>query len=542
MSLLPIVFLLCIGLTFGLPAEYELLKKFREEEDVGTGLFLIDNYPEAVFIDELRVELAEVLTRWGDLYLARKVLSKVNLDNLRESYGDKVVPLWTDLGLDPKAVVLRFPEKVPELVEKVSLSEKEKEVVFGRLLRMRMYDLILSSKKAPCYYRGLALYRKKNYEKAISFLKRCPDRRGLKTVLLAYLRMGKLKKAETFVKRSRDPDLAFLMAKGFIASGKLKKARRFIQRSGFNFRRFFYEGLITFAEGKYRQSYELFSRSLKYTEAPAELSRAHFWIFKSLLKMGVYDLAEYHLKKASEGKGFYSVVAKVYLYKGVDLPPEYVVAHNPSSLLYERLLSIKEGGFDHYFRLEVLKNVELLSAEDLILLRKIDPYIAIKAGLRKYGEDSEFVYFLLYPFPHREAVIRASKDFGIDPALIYAVMKQESLFNERAVSRSFAMGLMQLLERTARWKARRIGYELRDIFSPEDNIYLGTAYLRYLMDLWNGDLVKVLASYNAGQGAVSRWRDYEDSYLFMEMIPYDETRNYVKKVLRNYYIYRQLIK
>ncbi|MDQ7081915.1 MAG: transglycosylase SLT domain-containing protein, partial [Aquificota bacterium] len=60
-----------------------------------------------------------------------------------------------------------------------------------------------------------------------------------------------------------------------------------------------------------------------------------------------------------------------------------------------------------------------------------------------------------------------------------------------------AMGLMQLLEKTARWKARRIGYRIKDIYSPEDNIYLGTAYLKYLLDLWNGDLVKTLASYNA---------------------------------------------
>lgn len=536
------LFALCTVL-FSLPAEYRLLEKFREKKDVGTGFFLIDNYKDAVFIDEVRVELSKILAQRGDFYLAGKTLSKVDLSKVRDHYAEDLVTLWTDLGLDPKPLLLRFPHLVPHLIEKASLTRDELNRVFDSLIKNKMYSFVIYHPKAPCYYIGVSHYRMGNYKKALKTLLNCGDSRSRKYVMLTYIRMGKIKEAEKYVKRTGDPDLSFLLGKGFLAKGDLKKARRFIQRSGFNFRRFFYEGLITFASGKYRQSYESFSRALKYAgEDPYRVSRAQFWIFKSLVKMGAYDLAEYHLREASRGKGFYSVVARVYLNEGIDLPPEYVVAHNPSSVLYGRLISIKEAGYDHYFRLEVLKNIDLLSPEDLVLLRRVDPYIAIKAGLRKYGKDSQFFYFLLYPFPYKDIVERVSKEFGIDPALIYAVMKQESLFNERAVSRSNAMGLMQLLEKTARWKARRIAYELKDIFSPQDNIYLGTAYLRYLLDLWNGDLVKALASYNAGQGAVSRWKDYGDSYLYIELIPYNETRNYVRKVLRYYYIYKQLIK
>ncbi len=542
MILIALLFLINLGHSAGLPAEYELLKKFRETKDIGTGLFLLDNYSDAVFIDELRIELAEVLIQSGERALARKVLSKTDLGKIRYEYAQKAVDMWLDLSLDPYPLLINFPEKVPHLLKRYRLNKEDRERVLSRLIRHRHLDAVLSYREAGCYYRGLALYRKKKYTRAIKVFNKCPDKRAGTYGVLSYLRLGNVTGAVRFVRKRKDEDLYFLLGKGFLSAGKLKKARRFIQRSGFNLRRFFYEGLITYAQGRYRQSYELFSRSLKYAKTDREKAKVHFWIFKSLMKIGAYDLALDHLKKARTDNSFYSVVARFYLRDEIELPPNYVVAHNPSSELYERLKSIKLAGFDHYFRLEVLKNLERLSREDLILLRNLDPYIAIKAGIRLYGSDSDIVYFLLYATPFEEVVEEASRKFGIEKALIYAVMKQESLFNDRAVSRSMAKGVMQLLDRTARWKARRIGYEISNIFDPRDNIMLGTAYLRFLLDLWNGDLVKALASYNAGQGAVSRWRDYSDSYLYIELIPYNETRNYVKKVLRNYYIYRLLLR
>ncbi len=94
---------------------------------------------------------------------------------------------------------------------------------------------------------------------------------------------------------------------------------------------------------------------------------------------------------------------------------------------------------------------------------------------------------------------------------------------------------------TARWISERIGYKYSDVFEPRTNILLGTAYLSFLMDFWDGGLVRVVASYNAGQGAVSRWHEYDDEYLFIETIPYNETRKYVRKVLWFYYVYREIL-
>ncbi len=122
----------------------------------------------------------------------------------------------------------------------------------------------------------------------------------------------------------------------------------------------------------------------------------------------------------------------------------------------------------------------------------------------------------------------ASVLYGIDTSLIKAVIKTESNFNPKAVSKKGACGLMQLIPSTA----KRFG--VYDIFDPRSNIYGGTKYLNYLMNFFKGDLTLVLAAYNAGENAVVKYNN--------QIPPYKETKNYVKKVLKflDYYNDRPL--
>lgn len=123
-----------------------------------------------------------------------------------------------------------------------------------------------------------------------------------------------------------------------------------------------------------------------------------------------------------------------------------------------------------------------------------------------------------------ESYIRnASNENRIDPELVKAVIKQESNFNRRGVSRKGARGLMQLMPATA----RKLG--VQDSFDPWENIRGGTRYLRMMLDTFDGDLVKALAAYNAGPGAVKKYD---------AVPPYRETQGYVKNVLRYYRSYR----
>lgn len=116
-------------------------------------------------------------------------------------------------------------------------------------------------------------------------------------------------------------------------------------------------------------------------------------------------------------------------------------------------------------------------------------------------------------------ISRYSRQHQLHPALIRAVIKAESGFDPMAVSRAGAIGLMQLMPQTA------VRLEVRDLYDPEDNIGGGTKYLRQLLDRFRGNLPLALAAYNAGEHAVDRYRG---------LPPIDETRQYVRKVIRYY--------
>jgi len=116
-----------------------------------------------------------------------------------------------------------------------------------------------------------------------------------------------------------------------------------------------------------------------------------------------------------------------------------------------------------------------------------------------------------------DLIAKASSKYRIDSSLVKAVIKAESNFNHRAVSPVGAQGLMQLMPATA------ASLQVRDAFHPETNIDGGVRYLRYLMNLFNGNLPLVLAAYNAGENAVIRNNN--------RIPPYPETQLYVKRVL-----------
>lgn len=142
-----------------------------------------------------------------------------------------------------------------------------------------------------------------------------------------------------------------------------------------------------------------------------------------------------------------------------------------------------------------------------------------------------------YRRPYREIVING----GIDPSLVYAVMKAESGFREDAVSKAGAIGLMQLLPSTAEFICCKHQLE----FFPEKlkegayNVKLGCLYLAYLTERFT-DILTVIAAYNAGEGVVSKWLE-DDSVspdgIRLDVIPYPETAQYVKKVEKFWKIY-----
>jgi soluble lytic murein transglycosylase-like protein len=161
---------------------------------------------------------------------------------------------------------------------------------------------------------------------------------------------------------------------------------------------------------------------------------------------------------------------------------------------------------------------------------------ALRLGFRLRPDSLRLRFTHPSAFP--EAVLEASGRFGLSPFLLWAVMRQESAMDPGAVSRAGARGLLQLMPETARATAQRCSLQLRDLHDPRENVLLGAAHLRELLDAGLG-LAEALAAYNAGREAVARWRrPGEAPDLFLERIGYAETRGYVRRVLRDYEVFR----
>ena len=155
---------------------------------------------------------------------------------------------------------------------------------------------------------------------------------------------------------------------------------------------------------------------------------------------------------------------------------------------------------------------------------------------------------IIYPKTYKEIVSVYSEQYNVDENLIFAVIKAESNFNNDALSNKDAVGLMQIMEETAKEVATKNSIKIdnnnvkNDLLNVEKNINIGTKYLQTLLEKYNNKEV-ALAAYNAGIGTVDNWIEkgiIKKDGTDIEKIPYKETNNYVRKILRDYKIYQEL--
>jgi soluble lytic murein transglycosylase len=153
---------------------------------------------------------------------------------------------------------------------------------------------------------------------------------------------------------------------------------------------------------------------------------------------------------------------------------------------------------------------------------------------------------LAFPLPFRESLERNARARSLDPMLVAGLIRQESEFNPRALSRAKAYGLTQILPSTGRSLSKRVGvrnFRTALLWDPEVNLKIGAYYLRSVLDSQDGDVEATLAAYNAGPSRAVKWKAWGyngEPAEFIEMIPFTETRDYVQAVQRNAAVYRQL--
>lgn len=152
-----------------------------------------------------------------------------------------------------------------------------------------------------------------------------------------------------------------------------------------------------------------------------------------------------------------------------------------------------------------------------------------------------------FPQEHLQYVSQYSEEYGVDEALVFAVIKTESGFDEEAESSVGAMGLMQMMPDTFEWVQTtldgKVTHTTQELYSPQISIKYGTYYLKYLLDHYDGDEKLAVAAYNAGMSNVDSWlenKEYSQSGEALDSIPYKETANYVKKVEKAKSVYEML--
>lgn len=141
-----------------------------------------------------------------------------------------------------------------------------------------------------------------------------------------------------------------------------------------------------------------------------------------------------------------------------------------------------------------------------------------------------------FPLAYQSQITTGAQYQGLDTAWVYGIIRQESIFRDDARSKAGALGLMQLMPATARMMAKKLGFSLKNqsIIEASTNISLGTAYLRQMLDKFNGNYMLATAAYNAGPGRSQRWAEQnpcDPPDLWVEKIPFSETRTYVQRVL-----------
>jgi soluble lytic murein transglycosylase len=200
-----------------------------------------------------------------------------------------------------------------------------------------------------------------------------------------------------------------------------------------------------------------------------------------------------------------------------------------------------EGVREWNFTLRGMNDRELLAAAQVACEREVWDRCINTSDRTK----AEINLAQRFPTPFRQDVVAAARRIGLDPAYVYGLIRQESRFIMDARSHVGASGLMQLMPATARWTARKIGLDFKPemINDREVNLRLGTAYLKLVLDDFGGSAAMAAAAYNAGPSRPRRWREgpLMEVAAWAENIPFNETRDYVKKVLSNATVYAALL-
>ncbi|MFH2039437.1 MAG: tetratricopeptide repeat protein [Chloroflexota bacterium] len=358
----------------------------------------------------------------------------------------------------------------------------------------------------------------------------------------------------------------------------------------------FNAGISLYRSGAYDRALTIFQKNLIFSNLLTDQSRAYLWIGKTQQAMGDDNSAQrsFQLSAGLDPTGYYSERARnlilgipnfeppvafnltydiaterseaeAWIRITFNLPPETDLSGVETLVTDGRFVrgtELWELGLFDKARLE-FEDLRMTVAENPIDSYRLTNYlveiglyrVAIEstrqllrlAGLQTYTQmltAPRFFIHINYGSYFKDLVVPYANEFKIDPLFLFSVITQESSFEGFIYSTAGARGLMQIIPSTGKSISDNLGWPLNytsdDLYRPYVNLRLGTSYLASNISYFEGDLYATLAAYNAGPGNASIWKELSgnDPDLFLEVIRYSETRDYIRHIFEIYIVYR----
>ncbi len=294
-------------------------------------------------------------------------------------------------------------------------------------------------------------------------------------------------------------------------------------------------------------------------QMPESLRNVNAWLYWRAYALGALgqdsELRQKLLEKVAQGQGFYPDLARLALDKKVSRTNQlsesdaFTIDQARFSKALDRIQSLQAIGLyadmisEWSWLLRDLDEPNLLAlARQSCERNMIDRCIAASLRTKKNID-----WLQRYPVPFKKMVGAEARSAGVSTSFIYGIMRQESRFVTSAHSSAGARGLMQVMPKTAALVARqyRIPFRRQSLAHPDVNVRLGVRYLKTLLDQFSGSWILAAAAYNAGPGRAHKWKNSFDGSvegaIFVETIPFNETRDYVKNVVHSAWVYDALL-
>jgi len=279
-----------------------------------------------------------------------------------------------------------------------------------------------------------------------------------------------------------------------------------------------------------------------------------YWNARAIRELGQVEASNAEFARIAGGPQFYSQLAAEELGRRVQIPPSAApstseemaqAAANPGlqrALALYRFDMRTEGAREWNWAIRGMDDRMLLAAAALAYRNEVWDRSISTADRTVAVHD----YALRYPAPYRDVLAEQARSRELEEHWVLGLIRQESRFRASARSSAGASGLMQLMPSTARSIAKKLrlrGYSWARVTDVEVNAALGTAYLKQVLDDLDGSAVLAATAYNAGPGRARRWRDARplEGAIYAESIPFNETRDYVKKVMANTVFYSAVL-